>query len=129
MKEFLIGLVSGMVLLLIGQQITNAYKKKDDQESIISDVAEKYHALRQTNQTSGAHGMIQAGVLRLRNASDIEQAIMKIKSFGHSDPLGPSRTQLHNKDVHGFFLVLQENRLNPLQMNDLERAYQLTPNA
>jgi len=126
MTEFLIGLVSGAVLLLLGQRITNAYKKKADQDALINDVAEKYHALRQANKTSGAHGLIEAGVLRFQNAAQIEEAINRIQAFGHSDPLGPNRSDLAHKDIHDFFRVLREKRLNPLQLSDLKQAYNLT---
>ena len=124
MTKFLLGLVSGMILLLLGQWITNAYKRKDTREALISDVAEKYHYLRGT--TGGTDGLLRSGVLRLQNAQEIEASIERIKQFGHPDPLGSDRAQLAHKDIHHFFVVLRDNKLSPIRVVDLKTAYQLT---
>ena len=126
MAEFLLGLVSGIILLLVGQRITRAYRKLDDHAAVLDDIAEKYHALRQSNQTSGAHGLIQSGIYRARTSQEIEQVVAKIQDLGHSDPLGPNREGLQGKDILHFFAVLRDNQLNPLQLSDLNRAYELT---
>jgi hypothetical protein len=115
-----------MVLLLLAQWVRNSYKKREDRDAIIADVAEKYHALRLSNTTGGAHGLSQSGVLRLRHSQEIEKAIEKIKEFGHPDPLASDREALAKKDIYHFLIVLRDNHLNPILSSDLHKAYQLT---
>jgi hypothetical protein len=123
--DFMIGLLSGMLLLLIGQRISVSYQARDQGQRVIIDVAEKYHVLVHARKSSGAHGLLHSGVCRLRNAEDIEDAILRIIDLGHTDPLMTIRDQLAKTDIHRFFRVIQTYRLNPLQGDDLTKAFQI----
>ncbi len=111
---------------ILGLILTRVAKRGDDREDLIEDVAEKYRHLREINKTDGADGLMMAGVCRLADSQEIEKAITIIKSFGNRDPLGPLREQLAGKDLHHFFIVLRDERLNPLQLVDLQKALSKT---
>lgn len=121
-----VGVVCALLGGLVGHLLTRAAKRTDDREALIKDVAEKYRHLREINKTSGPDGLMKAGVCRLRDASEVERAVSIIKNFGNKDPLAPLRERLLGKDVHHFFTVLRDGRLNMHQAKDLEQALQET---
>lgn len=124
-----VGVVCTLLGALIGHLLTRAAKRTDDRQALIGDVAEKYRHLRETNKTDGPDGLLKSGVCRLRNPDEIEQAITIIRNFGNKDPLSSLRERLEGKDVHHFFIVMRDKRLNPFQHKDLETAINETRDA
>lgn len=129
MREFILGLASGMILLLVGQCIARACRKQDIRSAVLDDIANQYHDLRKSKKDSGAHGLIQSGIYRVTSSQEIEKVVARIQELGHSDPLHHNRAALKGKDIYHFFLVLQNNQLNPLQNSNLQTTYELTKDA
>ena len=86
MTTFLTGLVAGMVLLLLGQRITSAYRKRDDREAVIRDVAEKYHA----TQSDHIAWLLPSGICRLKTDDEIERSVVHMQELGENDPFDTS---------------------------------------
>lgn len=126
MINFMIGLLSGVILLLIGQGIARIGKSKDRREEIIKDVAEKYQALARSGRTNGMHGLLEAGVTRLRNSTEILATAKQITEYGLDDPIRRMRSDIDQKDFHRFFRILRENKLNPIDTGHYKKAVELT---
>ena len=126
MINFLLGLLSGVILLLIGQGITRIGKERDKRAEIIQDVAEKYQTLARSGRTNGMHGLLEAGVTRLRNLTEILATAKQIEEYGLHDPLKRMRKDLDQKDFHRFFRILRENNLNPINTDHYNKAVGLT---
>ena len=119
MTTFLTGLVAGMFLLLLGQRITNAYRKRDDREAVIRDVAEKYHATRSDHIA----WLLPSGICRLKTDNEIERSVVHMQELGESDPLRHIRGDLHGKRLCDFFRILNEDK-KPLVSKDVKKAIQ-----
>ena len=123
-----VGIVCALVGAWAGHRLGLHQGRRDNRRQVINDVAERYHQIRQSGRSSGAHGLTQCGVYGLQNAGEIEQAVRRIQELGHSDPLNSNREDLRSKDIWHFFQVVRENRLNLIQQSDVNRAYELTRN-
>lgn len=129
METLIIGIACAFIGALAGHRLGLHEARCDKRRDKINAVADLYHKLRQSGRSSGASGLMQCGVLGLRDADEIERAIKRIGELGHSDPLQPNRKGLQGKDVCHFFQIAKLNHLNLLQASDLTRAYELTKNA
>lgn len=107
---------------LVGHILTRCAKTKDDRQNLVSNVAERYHLHRENNSADGIDGLMKSGVCRLRDSNEIEATIKVIHKFGHRDPLRAIREQLKSKNIHSFFVVLSDKKLNALQTEDLKIA-------
>lgn len=124
---FAVASVCTLLGVLIGHWLAQAAKRKDDRAALIQDVASRYNDLASSLKSSGLDALIKSGVIRLANAHDIEDAIIAIKKYGHSDPLSTYRTHLTNKDLYDFiFQVVANKHINPIRMEQVLEVLKIT---
>jgi len=132
MINFFVGLVGGMVLLLIGQRITVAYKSRDQHASEIEKVVERYLENERASVCVGFPGLLKAGVCTLRKDADIRKACQTIAKYTRT-PLGKYHDNLNDIDLLTFFKLAKERNYdflrsgNPAEIADELRS-QKKPN-
>jgi len=126
MIQFILGLISGVIITLVGHWLTRRAKRKEDRQAVIDAVASEYHRLKSSAHSGELQGLIRAGVGRLDDNSEVEAAVLEIGRYGHPDPLGPFREVLEGKDVAHFFKVVTEQQNRLVTNSDIRRAAEAT---
>lgn len=110
MANFIIGLIVGMTLILIGQRVVVAYWKRDKRDARIREVVNTYRANANSHppKTSGFNGLVQAGVFTLRTDTEIREAFDQITTYGDKSPLGKYQDLLTEIDLYDFFALVKE---------------------
>ena len=102
MIQFLGGLLSGMILLLIAQRIAIAYSSRDRKTQLIEDTAKAYLALDKNMTPLGIQGLVTAGAARLKTTGDLLAVRQIIIVHGCDDPLGWALEELKESECLDF---------------------------
>lgn len=125
--EFFIGLAVGMVLLLVGQRVTLAYKSRDQHASEIEKVVERYLENERASVCVGFPGLLKAGVCMLREDADIRKVCETIAKHTRT-PLGKYHDKLNDIDLLMFFKLAKDRNYdflrsgNPVEIADELRS-------
>jgi len=107
MGEILIGIVGLLLSILTyfaGVWRTEDRLSKEEQNSRIQRVFDRYMEFRRSKTTSGCDGLQKAGVSTLQSDEEIRELIELIGNHGETNPLGTNSAHLFESvDLKKFF--------------------------
>jgi hypothetical protein len=108
MINIVIPLAVGLIVLLVGQRVRLAYQKKHDRIARINKVLEQYIAT--VNTIGNLKGALHAGVLELKDSSEIEEFMALAAKRNVTPPIPKIYADLlHGVDLYQFFSLLQNS--------------------
>jgi hypothetical protein len=108
--SFFVGLVVGMILLLLGQRITLAYKKKDDRHRAVEQVVENYISGKFEKIGYNVPVLLASGAGLLKNTSELMTACGMIVARGRPDPLIWAKKHLSERELLNFVRWHQDQK-------------------
>ena len=118
-SELLIGL-GGLILSVLtyfaGVWRTERRHSREDRDSRVRRVFDRYMEFRRSNQTAGLDGLQKAGIATLASGDEIEELLALIVAHGEKHPLGADHaTAFKGVDLLRFFRFAAERRVNFFQ--------------
>lgn len=107
------GLIISVLCYFAGVIRTNLKYEKQERDSRIKNVFDKYMEFRKTNQTGGYDGLLKAGVAILKDDREIREVYERIVKHGEKPPLEIGK--FNNIDLKAFFDFVIKNRISFLK--------------
>lgn len=110
------GLILSVLTYFAGVWQTERRFRKDDRESRIRAVFDRYMEFRRTNYMGGIDGLLKSGVATLASEDEIRELVERIAAHGEKHPLGGDRdTAFADVDLCAFFSYAARERVSFLQ--------------
>jgi hypothetical protein len=106
------GLLLSVLTYFAGVQRTQKRLSKDERNSRIQEVLNKYMGFRRTNYTDGLDGLKKAGIATLTSDSEMRELIDLIVKHGEDSPLGGKAHLFNTVDLKAFFDYAVKNQID-----------------
>ncbi len=129
-------LMTGTIFLIANWRISTRARRADEQErraaereQRINSVVDTYVRIVTTHpiQYQGVHALLIAGVKRLRDNGEIQEALRRSADRAGQHPLGGHATRLDSSALMDFFLEIRLDGLNVVGHNEALSKYSAKP--
>lgn len=123
-------LVLSILMYFAGVQRTKRRYEREDTEGRINRVVDMYIANSRSLESSGFHGLIQAGVWTLKTNKEIREACRRIVNHGEKSPFGKLTNLYEGIDLYEFFSVAKKRGYDFLSKGNVkDLALELSENS